>query len=59
MSMNEAKIAEIKEAFSFFDKDGDGIISTEYMGLLVRSLNQNPTNSEIEAMIREVDPDDS
>eukprot|EP01015_Nassula_variabilis_P000838 TRINITY_DN10464_c0_g1_i3.p3 TRINITY_DN10464_c0_g1~~TRINITY_DN10464_c0_g1_i3.p3 ORF type:complete len:165 (-),score=55.12 TRINITY_DN10464_c0_g1_i3:85-579(-) len=59
LSMNEAKIAEIKEAFSFFDKDGDGIVSTNNMGLLVRSLNQNPTNDEIENMIKDADPENT
>jgi calmodulin len=33
------QIAEYKEAFSLFDKDGDGIINLHDLGLLVRSLN--------------------
>lgn len=53
----EEQIASIKEAFSLFDKDGDGIIDINLLGLLVRSLNQYPTESEIDEMKKEVDPD--
>ncbi len=41
------EIAEYKEAFSLFDKDGDGVIDIKYLGMLVRSLNRNPTEEEI------------
>lgn len=50
------EIAEFKEAFSLFDKDGDGIIDIKHLGLLVRSLNRNPTEQELEEMASEVDP---
>ncbi|KAL4464111.1 hypothetical protein ABPG74_006048 [Tetrahymena malaccensis] len=50
------QIAEYKEAFSLFDKDGDGIIDIRDLGLLVRSLNKNPTEQELEEMASEVDP---
>ncbi|EGR29995.1 hypothetical protein IMG5_144690 [Ichthyophthirius multifiliis] len=50
------QIAEYKEAFSLFDKDGDNVIDIKYLGLLVRSLNRNPTESELEQMSQEVDP---
>ena len=45
--LSEEQIADFKEAFSLFDKDGDGIIKIAELALLIRSLNQNPTNSEI------------
>ncbi|KAL4237342.1 hypothetical protein ACF0H5_002060 [Mactra antiquata] len=50
---------EYKEAFSLFDKDGDGTITTKELGTVMRSLGQNPTEAELEDMIREVDADDS
>lgn len=50
-------IAEYKEAFSLFDKDGDGTINTSELGTVMRSLGQNPTEDEIQDMINEVDGD--
>lgn len=49
--------SEFKEAFSLFDKDGDGTISTEELGTVMRSMGQNPTQAELTEMISEVDAD--
>ncbi|GBG86696.1 hypothetical protein CBR_g41759 [Chara braunii] len=49
------QIADFKEAFSLFDKDGDGNITTEELGTVVRAIGQNPTKAEIEEWIKEVD----
>merc|ERR1712217_97942 len=51
------QIAEFKEAFSLFDKDGDGTITTRELGTVMRSLGQNPTDAELQDMINEVDAD--
>ena len=48
---------EYKEAFSLFDKDGDGTITTKELGTVMRSLGQNPTEAELQDMINEVDAD--
>lgn len=53
MSVN----TEFKEAFSLFDKDGDGTITTKELGTVMRSLGQNPTEAELQDMINEVDAD--
>ena len=50
-------ILEFKEAFSLFDKDGDGTITTKELGTVMRSLGQNPTEQELQDMINEVDAD--
>ncbi|KAF5354284.1 hypothetical protein D9756_007224 [Leucocoprinus leucothites] len=50
-------ITEFKEAFSLFDKDGDGTITTKELGTVMRSLGQNPTEAELQDMINEVDAD--
>jgi len=44
--LTEEQIAEFKEAFSLFDKDGDGTITTKELGTVMRSLGQNPTEAE-------------
>ena len=50
-------LAEFKEAFHLFDKDGDGTISTKELGTVMRSLGQNPTEKELQDMVNEVDED--
>merc|ERR1711977_208946 len=55
--LTEEQIAEFKEAFSLFDKDGDGTMGTKELGTVMRSLGQNPTEAELQDMINEVDTD--
>ncbi|PKC60368.1 calmodulin [Rhizophagus irregularis] len=55
--LSEEQIAEFKEAFSLFDKDNDGTITTKELGTVMRSLGQNPTEAELQDMINEVDAD--
>jgi len=50
-------VAEFREAFGLFDKNGDGTISSTELGTIMRSLGQNPTESELQDMINEVDVD--
>ncbi|KAG6021149.1 hypothetical protein E4U19_005917 [Claviceps sp. Clav32 group G5] len=55
----EEQVSEFKEAFSLFDKDGDGQITTKELGTVMRSLGQNPSESELQDMINEVDADNN
>ncbi|KAF3627290.1 Calmodulin-3 [Capsicum annuum] len=55
--LNEDQIVEFQEAFNLFDKDGDGCISVEELATVIRSLDQNPTEEELQEMINEVDVD--
>ncbi|KAG9284087.1 hypothetical protein G9A89_022861 [Geosiphon pyriformis] len=41
------QLHEYKEAFSLFDKKGNGTISSEALGDLLRALGQNPTQAEV------------
>ena len=58
-SLTEEQIAEFKEAFQIFDKNGDGSITTKELGTVMRSLGQNPSDDEIKGMIEKVDLDKS
>lgn len=43
--LSEEQIAEFKEAFSLFDRDGDGKITSKELGTVMRSLGANPTGT--------------
>ncbi len=46
-NLTEEQVAEFREAFLLFDKDGDGTVTTKELGTVMRSLGQNPTETEI------------
>ena len=43
VQLTEEQIAEYKEAFMTFDKDGTGSISVKDLGTLMRTLGLSPT----------------
>lgn len=55
--MTDEQIAEFKEAFALFDKDLDGRITQEELGIVMRSLGQRPTDDELRNMVTLVDQD--
>ncbi|KAL9537344.1 hypothetical protein MBANPS3_011858, partial [Mucor bainieri] len=54
--LTEEQIAEFREAFQLFDKDGDGAITTKELGTVMRSLNLNPTEAELQDMVSKLPP---
>jgi calmodulin len=58
-SLPEEKIAECREIFNLFDKDKDGSITTKELGEVMKALGANPTQSELQEMLNEVDTDGS
>ena len=53
--LTEQQIAEYKEAFNIFDKDGDGAISAKEIGTVMRVLGNNPTEAELEEIVKSLD----
>lgn len=52
--LTEEQITEFREAFQLFDKDGDGVITTKELGTVMRSLNLNPTEAELQDMVKKI-----
>uniref|UniRef100_A0A0A9Z690 Calmodulin n=1 Tax=Lygus hesperus TaxID=30085 RepID=A0A0A9Z690_LYGHE len=55
--LSEDQVAEFKEAFMLFDKDEDGAITIAELGVVMRSLGQRPTETELRDMVNGVDQD--
>ena len=53
--LSEERITEFKAAFELFDKDRDGAINNKELGTVMRNLGQNPSEEELQKMIKEVD----
>jgi calmodulin len=51
------QVEELKEAFRMFDKDSDGIISSEEFGSAMSALGLTPTKEELEILLASVDTD--
>jgi len=59
LGLTEDQVEEFKEAFALFDKDGDGSISVDELGIVMRSLGRDMTREELLSVIAEVDEDGS
>eukprot|EP01017_Pseudomicrothorax_dubius_P010073 TRINITY_DN13551_c0_g1_i2.p1 TRINITY_DN13551_c0_g1~~TRINITY_DN13551_c0_g1_i2.p1 ORF type:complete len:151 (-),score=43.78 TRINITY_DN13551_c0_g1_i2:115-567(-) len=56
-NLTQEQIEMYKQAFSEFDKEGNGWIATKELGVVMRQLGQYPTEAELEDLIAEVDQD--
>lgn len=57
--LSAEEIAKYQQAFSLFDKDGNGKVNAKELGVVMRSLGQRLTEEELEGMIKEADTDGS
>ena len=55
--LSDEQIAEFREAFRMFDKDGSGSITSAELGNVMKSLGQNPDCGELDEYIKQVDTD--
>ena len=55
--LTEEEIGDFQEAFSLFDEDDSGTITTKELGGVMESLGQNTTEAGLQNLINEVDID--
>merc|ERR1711977_376439 len=59
LEFSEEDKAGFRKNFNLFDKKRTGSIPLSDMGTVLRSLGQNPTEAELQALMEEVDKDKS
>ena len=52
-------LEEWRTIFNLFDVDGDESITCQELGVVLRSMGQNPSDQELKEMINEMDEDGS
>jgi len=57
--IDDRKLELLYHQFRLFDTDGSGLISCAELGLLLRSVGENPVESRIQEMVKEVDQDET
>jgi len=50
--LSQDDLNEVKDCFNLYDNDGDGKIPSDKLGTVVRSLGHNPTEAEVDDMVR-------
>ncbi|KAJ3643227.1 hypothetical protein Zmor_025951 [Zophobas morio] len=55
----EAMQSELKEAFRLYDKEGNGYITTATLKEILRELDNNLSDEELDGIITEIDTDGS
>ena len=57
LSCGRSYVSEYKEAFSLYDKAGEGSIESKELGTVLRALGQNPSMADLEEMKQELESD--
>ncbi|XP_041083465.1 calcium-binding protein 7-like [Polyodon spathula] len=57
VNIPEDELEEIRQAFMVFDRDGNGFISKQELGMAMRSLGYMPNEVELEVIIQRLDMD--
>eukprot|EP00091_Calanus_sinicus_P007894 TRINITY_DN19243_c0_g1_i1.p1 TRINITY_DN19243_c0_g1~~TRINITY_DN19243_c0_g1_i1.p1 ORF type:complete len:114 (-),score=25.77 TRINITY_DN19243_c0_g1_i1:29-370(-) len=55
--LTDVQIKTYREAFTRYDTDNDGVVSTKEVAQVFRSIGYNPTEAELQDLINTVDKD--
>lgn len=53
----DIELEKFKEAFIFFDRNGDGTMKAEDVGLAMRAMGALVSDGEVKTLLRKYDPD--
>ena len=56
-NLEESQVAELREAFDLFDKNGDKTISAKELRHVFKSMGQEHTEEQVRDMMNDVDQD--
>ena len=57
--LDPEELEEWRTIFNLFDVDGDESITSQELGVVLRSMGQNPSDQELKEMIDDMDEDGS
>ena len=57
--LDPEELEEWRTIFNLFDVDGDESITCQELGVVLRSMGQNPSDQELKEMIDDMDEDGS
>ena len=52
---DDRELHDWRDTFTLFDKTGDGYVACNMIGEIMRAIGQNPTQCEINMIIKEID----
>lgn len=58
-NFSDEQLAELKEVFAMLDSTGTNVITAPSVGTALRAIGQNPTEAELQEMVREANLDDN
>ena len=59
MVINALSIAELKETFDLFDRNGDGYLTAKELGEALRAMAQHPTEQEVQDLAKKSSGEES
>ena len=53
--LTKIQMDDYREVFTFFDRDKDDAISSDEVGVVIRSCGRNPTEEELAEIVKNID----